>query len=172
MTIKMKDVFSGKVSVDEHKNVGDLLANFCGCETFKEAEAVAVAINAYDANQQEIIELKAKLSLADAIINKRVDNEKKQAEELKAMVNALRDALYPFLPHEFQYNDGSECMGDDVNEALNESKEQCLTDVKADAVKDFMNYIQYAEEDELINEEGISESFDFWLESQIKLKEK
>jgi hypothetical protein len=66
-----------------------------------------------------------------------------------------------------KWRDQFESMHQRAMKAERENAElkSSLQSVKADAVKDFMKHIQYSDDDGLIDEEYINESFDFWLEN-------
>jgi predicted RNase H-like nuclease (RuvC/YqgF family) len=105
------------------------------------------------------------LAVAGARINKLVDEN----NELKAQILSIKRLADGLMGS----NSGIDYSGkmDGLLDAIDKVPPQCLASVKADAVKDFMQNIQYCEEDELINQEGIDESFDFWNESRNKLQE-
>lgn len=100
-----------------------------------------------------------------------LDNQQTEINELKAMVNNLIGAA-KHTDINFRFHAKVNSDDDTVlSVAMAKTPPQCLASVKADAVKEFINHIQYAEEDELINEEGINESFDYWNDSYNKLLE-
>ena len=151
MTIKMSEEFKLPVKktpggvLPYLKDCNDLVI-FIGDEAH--VKAAVLAINAYDANQLEIAELKLALRQNDdeiknseavrasiaALADARTNGLANENDELKAMVNALRDG----------YKEAIVCMEGEWGEEtcteelkiLSLSPAQCLASVKATAIKD------------------------------------
>lgn len=128
--------------------------------------------------ESEIAKLKKQvedLTLPNAGVNSRLTNSValrnavvEENNGLKCQVELLWHSLEFINNFTLEFSDKKQFdklyeWGVCSSSLLTKTRRQCLANVKADAVKDFMNHIQYSEDDGLIDEEYIKESFDFWL---------
>ena len=130
--IKMSDEYRAAVSGDAKDGILNL--NWVD----KPHRLIYDLCNAYDADQAEIAALKeqiANMTLAKSGADMDVFKMSKLHNGVVAQVNELRDVLKLFHGDNFIYSEGSEYLEDHVIETLNKTPQQCLAQIKADAVK-------------------------------------
>lgn len=115
--IKMSDAFALPVKQDGRKCMREADGDFLFLTNKEEGEAAAIAINAYDDNQQGIAELKAI-----------IESMRESLNDIMVSCEPIQDVLI------------QACF--DVSKTeLNKTPTQCLTIVKADAVKEMVKSI-------------------------------
>lgn len=173
MTIKMKDMLALPVKrtaggIMPFLKDGNDEVMFVGSSYH--VDLCVTAINAYDANQEEIeCLLKSIINLTnygDEKLKKNVEQQQEIAE-LKAMVNALIEKANPalddmvvlFSEQRPSHSDGSFSVDGqschDLQFAIESTPTQCLVSVKADAI-DSVKAVVAAELNEIFDEEMLT----------------
>ncbi|MGR6502860.1 hypothetical protein [Shewanella sp. Koi 1] len=60
-----------------------------------------------------------------------------ERDQLAAQCNQLRCQLEYFVGNTFEFNEGSEYIAEDIDELLSKTPEICLSDIRANAIREF-----------------------------------
>jgi len=154
--IKMSDVFDGKVDAVESLNLGDSWeladciehsGDYCTADSKGQMKAAAIAINAYDANQERITELEGFAVEADSCVNlqrTKINSQQEEINALRVQIDTLsivaKSLINDATSHQGYRTVKAEFM-DRLSDKLDKTPQQCLAGAEADAFDLFLEGI-------------------------------